>query len=181
MVTPEVYFPDLPLFIRKTEARKRHRHLCLVAAIGDLASRLPDQIIAAILPAIGRPQRICLYPVRIHVELIGPGGLPVSVQKEADVIIGVKRAVPFTEGGADGCGIVIADEGNIEIIVVVSDERLCLHRRLGLIARLMLGEIIGPGRSLPAGIIQLPVNLDCPGGLRDLKCGMVDRDEIILG
>ena len=50
----------------------------------------------------------------------------------------------------------------------------------GLVARVVLGEVIGLGRSTPACVVELSVEPDRPGGPLDRQFRVIDGNEIIL-
>ncbi len=63
----------------------------------------------------------------------------------------------------------MGDERHVQVIVVVGDERLGLDRRPYAVAGLELGEAGRTRGAPPAGVVQLAVDVDRPGGAPDLQ------------
>lgn len=118
---------------------------------------------------------------RIDEELVAPGQIAVGVEHDPEVIV-AEDPVAFAERHAHRRGIVVGDQGDVEVLVVVGNPGLRIDRRPSGIARGVLGEVACVGHRLPARIVQFPIDPDRTRGAGDLQCRLVaGREPIVLG
>ena len=162
---PELDAPRLlPCSLGETQLVQGDRDLYDVAEIGDLSGGVPDDVPGEIFHELDLTEDgVCLDTERIDSELEGSTFVVERVEHERDLVVldeGVDR-VTIHEVGADRTRVgVVGLESDIEIIVVIGDERLRSDRRLDLIARKpLVGQLnrccFGPGH-----LVELGVDLD---------------------
>jgi hypothetical protein len=146
----------------KAQARERDGHLHLIASICDPPGDVIDEVVAQVLAAVVGPEQVPLDAVGVRGDLVGPDLVAEGVQAEDHVVVR-PDAIPLGQGRAHTAWVVIADERDVEVLVIEGQERLRVHRRLDLVPGRMFGEVAGAGGADPAGVIQQTVNVDRPG------------------
>ena len=144
-VAPEVHLPYLLRLVGKTQTAEGNGEFGHPALVVDLAGGLEDQIVADVLPSGGAKVKIALDPQGIAGDFKGRGAVPVGVQAQNHVVV-AEDPVALTERGPDGFGIVVADEGHVQVLGVVGHQDPGVHRGLDLVAGAVLGEILRPRR-----------------------------------
>ena len=164
--------------VREPEALERDRQLDPVAVLDHLPLALEDQVEPDVLPTLGGKADVALDPGRVDEDLVPPGGVAVGVQDDPEEVV-AEDLVAVADRGPDGGRIVPGDQRDVEVFVVVGDPRLALDRGLALLGRIVLAEPGRPRGALPAGIVQVPVDLDLAGRPRDLELRLDLRTETL--
>ncbi len=160
MVAPEVRAPALLRLVGEAKARERKRDLHLIAALGHAALRVPDRVEADVLRlAPLRHAQVALNAERVDEELIAGGEIAIRIEHDAEVVV-AEDVVALAKRRADLRGVVVGDEGDVEVLVVVRDPRFRLDRRCDLVARPDLAEVAELRRLRPGRVIELAVDLD---------------------
>src|SRR5690606_1367778 len=167
-IAPKRRPPLLHLPMRKTETAERYGDFRLPALRRQLSPGIKDDIEGQLLLAVTEHFQVALQPVRVDEELVRPGGITIGIEDNPDIVVG-EDLVAIAHRHAHRRRIVVADEGEIETLGIISYQHLGRHRRSHLIAGRVLGKVICFGGADPAGIIELPVNLDRAGGTPDLQ------------
>ncbi len=159
---PERGPPDLLGPVGEAQALERHRHLDDVAVIGDRALALVDDVEAVVLAGGLREARVALHSRGVGKQVVGPGGVPVGVEQDPEVVV-LPDLVAVADAGPERGGVVVGDESQVEVPLVVGDQDLALHRRAGADVGVVLGETRRARRVGPARVVERAVDLDRPG------------------
>ena len=179
MGDPERSPPGLYVGVGKAQALERNRHFDLIPRVGNLSFRLENEVEPHIL-VIGRNAGVALDTERVRGDEVERLAVAVGVEDHPRIVVLPDR-VAVAEVGPDGRRIVLDDVGDVEVFVVVSQVGGDVDGRLGLFAGERLGEVDGPGRAAPAGIVEVAVDFDGRGdarkaerrqdvGRKDIRC-----------
>ncbi len=174
---PEIEPPALDLGHGEAQGGHGDRHLDDVARVGDAGRRVPDDVEAGVLAVDAGPHQVALDAVGIDEELVGPGRLPVGVQEESHRVV-VLVLVALAHRRAQCRRVVVADEGRVEVVVVVGEQGLGPHQGRDVVAGLALAETVGAGGVAPARVVETAVDVDLPRGAGDRQGRLVDGREV---
>ena len=163
----QVQAPGLRLGCGKAHARKGDGHLNHVAVLADPGGRVPDHVEAPVLAVHAGPHQILLDAVGIHEQPVGPLGLAEGVQVNAHRVV-VEELVTLAQGGPQGGGVVLADEGHVQVAVVVGQLGAGAHLGAGVVAGVGFRKPRDHRGSGPHPLVQDAVDLHRAFGAQGL-------------
>ena len=166
VVAVEKDVPLLDFGLGIAERGERDADLELPALLRDLARGFPVVVGRRVLAAAVVGHGVVLDAARSREKENGVLRLAFRVQDEPTVVGGGARdVVPVREGRTDLRGIRVGEqEARVEELVVVGEVPDVLQLGGKVVARIRLVPRLHARRALPAGVIEVSVDEDRPGG-----------------
>src|SRR5690606_5089949 len=125
--------------VRKPEGAEGNRHLDLIAEIREATIRVIDEVEAHVFVASGRHEEVALNAQRVYEDLVGLRGVAISIEDDAHPVI-LENLIPVAERCPNGGGVIVGPKCDVQVLLVVGDERLRFDEGPDLVSGLNLGE-----------------------------------------
>ena len=137
----EAEAPGLELFGAEPQALEGEREGGDEALRGDAAFGIPECIEAEIVALAFVFRSVGLDAERVDEEFVGVLAIVIGVEEDADDVV-AEDVFAFGEAGADAAGGRLADEDDVEIVLVIADPGAGLAADGGAVVGLALAEIV---------------------------------------